>query len=163
MFTRVSAPAQFNYILGDSAAFVTCCGDSGHTEITNANWTWQIRTCIIMTTTVHRFALQIMHKVKPKTYLRILCPFQTNIITLLTGSDHDLSFSTPHLSSDWPHSTQHSCIIETQLDHNLFTLYFQGNSPTLRMEAAYTSETYALVYNTKQCEFPGDYNLNMNI
>lgn len=68
-------------------------------------------------------------------------PLPNKHITVLAGSDHDLSFSTPHLSSDWPHSTHHSCIIETQLDHNLFTNYLQRNSPTLRTEAAYPSET----------------------
>jgi len=69
MLTGISEPARFSYILEDSAVFTACRGDSGHTEITNVNSRSQIRTCVIMTATIHRVVFQIMYKIKPKTCL----------------------------------------------------------------------------------------------
>ena len=69
IFTGVSDLAQFNYALGNSAAFTACCGDRGHTELTNANSMWQIRTSVIMTAAFHRVVLKIMYKVKPKKHI----------------------------------------------------------------------------------------------
>ena len=86
--------------------------------------------------------------------------FRNKHVKFVLARNTTYPLSTPCLSSDWPHSTHHFCVIEAYLDHTLFTSYLERNSPILRMEAAYSSETSELVYNTKLYQFPGDYNLN---
>jgi len=95
VFTGISDPAQFSYIVGDSAAFTTRCSGSGHTEIPNANSPWQIRTCIIMTATVHRVVFQTMYKIKPENMF-------INLMPLSELTCHSSYWHSPRPIPFWP-------------------------------------------------------------